>query len=144
MGRLVAQVVYPLLGVTANNCDCVSDVLRLVGLGSLVEQWGVERLVPVRELAAAQVQALGLARVFFHQPKLVFMDEATSLLDTALEARLLVECLKQGISMMAVCHRASAVGFHDSILNYGSQHTGCARLHDALISVGREYCERAR
>ena len=137
-------MVYPLLGVTADNYGRVSDVLRLVGLGSLVEQWGVEQLAPVGELTAAQVQALGLARVFFHQPKLVFMDEATSLLDTALEARLLGECLKQGISMMAVCHRASAVGFHDLTLEYGSQHTGCVRLHDASAWVVSTVSEQDR
>ena len=76
------------------------------------------------------MQALSFARMLFHGPAIVFMDEATSSLDVSLESRLLKDCCNRGISMISVCHRDSALGYHHRMLRYTSQYTGSKELHD--------------
>ena len=68
--------------------------------------------------------------MLFHGPAIVFMDEATSSLDVSLESRLLKDCCNRGISMISVCHRDSALGYHHRMLRYTSQYTGSKELHD--------------
>ena len=127
------QVVYPLREseLPTGSDGLIESVLHLVGLRSVVDKWSLDgRTVWLSTLAAGQMQALGFARVFYHSPAIVFMDEATSMLDVALEARLLQQCRMRQISIVGVCHRASAMGFHDHCLEYTGENTGSARLHD--------------
>ena len=46
------------------------------------------------------------------------MDEATTFLDPLTEARLLSECNARKVTIVGVCHRESAVGFHRRVLRY--------------------------
>lgn len=63
-------------------------------------------------LSAGEVQRLNLARVLYHQPRLVFLDEATTALPRDMEQKILQEFIAQSITMVTCGHRESLRHFH--------------------------------
>ena len=73
--------------------------------------------------SGGQLQRLHLARLFYHQPKLIFMDETTSALDLPTEAKILENIkshLKQSC-VIAIAHRDQFKNFADIILELKNQ-----------------------
>jgi ABC-type uncharacterized transport system fused permease/ATPase subunit len=71
-----------------------------------------------RILSGGEMQRLGFARLFYHQPAFAFMDEATSAMDIEMEQGLLQRCIDTGITMVSIVHRTSSVDLHNKILCY--------------------------
>jgi ATP-binding cassette subfamily B protein len=69
-------------------------------------------------LSAGEAQLVAFARVFLQDPGLVILDEASSRLDPATEARLerAVERLLRGRTAIVVAHRLATVQRADEIL----------------------------
>ena len=94
------QVVYPL---TRPPCDptIIHSLLSSVGLGHIVDRYdgGVEvgnRNIPtdwVGTLSPGEMQRLCIARVLYHCPRLVLLDEPCSAMDDG-SAREMLELLK--------------------------------------------------
>lgn len=63
-------------------------------------------------LSAGEVQRLNLARVLYHQPRLVFLDEATTALPRDMEQKILEEFMARSITMVTCGHRESLRHFH--------------------------------
>lgn len=93
-------------------------------------------------LSAGEAQLLGLARVFLQNPRLVILDEASSRLDPATEARLerAIDRLLAGRTAVIIAHRLNTLRRVDQILvleagrpvEYGAR----ARLE---VEPGSEY-----
>ncbi len=74
-------------------------------------------------LSAGQKQRLSLARALLRKPKVLFLDEATSNLDTETEGRLVktLSELKGQLTIIAVTHRQSLTAIADKVFHLDSQ-----------------------
>jgi ATP-binding cassette subfamily B protein len=81
------------------------------GLGTKLESGG-------SRLSAGEAQLLAFVRVFLHNPGLIILDEASSRLDPATEARLdrAIEGLLRGRTAIIIAHRLGTVQRADRIL----------------------------
>ena len=98
------------------------------GLETLIGRYGVR-------LSGGQRQRLAVARMVLSDPKIVILDEATSSLDTATEARLhtAMQTFLQGRTTLIIAHRLSAVRQADRVLVFEDGHIVEEGQHDELI-----------
>lgn len=75
-------------------------------------------------LSLGEQQRLAFARVLLANPKLVLLDESTSALDLANEARLYMLLIARGLGVVSVGHRDSLIQFHTRRLILGGQGLG--------------------
>jgi putative ATP-binding cassette transporter len=110
LGSLRSALFYP--AVVQSNEDAAS-VMRLCQLGHLLDRFD-EVNDWSRILSLGEQQRLGIARVLLNRPQVVFLDEASSAMDEALERAmylLLRESLPETI-LVSVGHRSSLLEFH--------------------------------
>lgn len=128
---LVSQEVQLFRGTLRNNLtffdDSVTDARVMEVLGELDMLGWLERLeqgldTPIdsggRNLSAGEAQLIAFARVFLLDPGLVVLDEPSSRLDPATEARLGVamERLLAGRTAVIIAHRLETVERVDEII----------------------------
>jgi putative ATP-binding cassette transporter len=117
MGTLAEAVMFP----DKHNPELESqleNVLRACNLEAFIPRLH-ETAHWSEQLSPGEQQRIAFARVLLHKPDWVFLDESTSMLDTANESRLyhlIREQLPQ-CTMISVGHHASVDAFHDHILN---------------------------
>eukprot|EP00892_Ulva_mutabilis_P009083 jgi/Ulvmu1/6547/UM003_0181.1 len=87
------------------RCAAANDGSAL----SMVADWSAR-------LSLGEQQRLAFARVLLAAPALVLLDESTSALDLANEARLYGILRERGVAYISVGHRDSLRGFHDDTL----------------------------
>ena len=68
-------------------------------------------------LSPGQRQLLVCARIFVHAPSLVLLDEATSAMPAADEARIYAQLRALGIAFVSIGHRASLEPHHDEVID---------------------------
>jgi ATP-binding cassette subfamily B protein RaxB len=75
-------------------------------------------------LSGGQKQRLMIARALYRKPKLLIMDEATSHLDLANEAKVNASIKRLGITRIVVAHRRDTIAMADQVirLENGSLH----------------------
>lgn len=119
LGSLRGQMTYPKSYGDGDEDARLAALLKLVELDWLLQTWSLDEVINWPEvLSGGEMQRIGFARMFFHNPHFVIMDEATSALDIPIEARLLFEIRKRGISMISVVHRESTLPFHGMQLHF--------------------------
>ena len=84
-------------------------------------------------LSLGEQQRLAFARVLLANPALVLLDESTSALDLANEARLYKLLIARGMSIVSVGHRDSLKQFHDRQLELGGTGAQPAALDAAPV-----------
>lgn len=111
-GSLAAQVVYPSLVTEVDATEgSIEEILEAVGLKDVLGRWGLHRVANWElVLSGGECQRLGFARLLFHKPKYAIMDESTSALDLALEAKCMG--LIDKISLLSVATRPSMRKYH--------------------------------
>ena len=67
-------------------------------------------------LSGGQKQRVLLARALYRQPALLVMDEGTSHLDAALEARVNAAIAALGITRIIIAHRKETIANADTVL----------------------------
>lgn len=123
LGTLRDQLLFP---VSDSSFKYLSDekllsYLEDVSLADLPERTGGFGVCCdwADVLSSGEQQRLAFARLFLHEPNMVFLDEATSALDLENESRL-YSLLKRKIdTYISVGHRLSLVKFHTYILEFG-------------------------
>lgn len=127
------QLLYPLLdtdggsddrgaGVSSASNEALRDALDAVGLSGLVARvGGLHTPRSPQEwhatLSPGQRQLLICARIFVHRPALVLLDEATSAMPAADEARIYAKLKARGTAYVSIGHRASLEPHHDEIID---------------------------
>lgn len=95
-------------------------VLGELGLGSWVAHLpqGLDSPISPASLSAGEAQLLALARVFFRDPGLVILDEASSRLDQATEALVsqALQRLLAGRTAIIIAHRLATLAHVDQVL----------------------------
>ncbi len=127
LGTLRQVLAYPDDGTKIPD-DKLKSALEKVGLGPLASELDVTDLWSQR-LSLGEQQRIAFARVFLAEPKVVFLDEASSALDEASEARfyrMLREAPWQP-TIVSVGHRSTLKALHEHTLDL----TGLSRLRTA-------------
>ncbi|MDR3463468.1 MAG: ABC transporter ATP-binding protein/permease, partial [Beijerinckiaceae bacterium] len=112
IGTLLAVVSYPEAAGTYDD-ETVRSVLRDVGLGHLDRFLDIDDNWTQR-LSGGEQQRLAIARALLAQPDWLFLDEATSSMDTALETKI-YECIARRLpkaTVVSIAHRASLRDHH--------------------------------
>ena len=89
---------------------CIDDFVQALPMGynSLVGDMG-------SVMSAGQAQRVLLARVFYKQPKLIFLDEATANLDGETERRVLENLSGCGATIVIVSHRSAPIAIANRV-----------------------------
>jgi putative ATP-binding cassette transporter len=91
----------------------IRDALRAAQLGDLTGELDVEDNWPQR-LSGGEQQRLAIARAILAKPDWLFLDEATSAMDEAMEAEIyeILAGKLPGTTIVSIGHRASLARFH--------------------------------
>ena len=95
-------------------------------------------------LSGGQLQRIAIARVLLKNPKIVLLDEATSAIDSAIEAQIqeAFRKLSQGRTTFVIAHRLSTIVEADQILVIEKgQIIERGRHHELLEIMGGKYSE---
>jgi ATP-binding cassette subfamily B protein len=135
----------------ARVLDAIRDLELEEWYRSLSEGLDTQLETGGKGLSAGQAQLLALTRVFLHDPGLVILDEASSRLDPATEARIerAVDKLLEERTAIVIAHRLSTVHRADEVMileqglvcEYGGRERLAAdpssRFHN-LLTLGLE------
>jgi ATP-binding cassette, subfamily B, bacterial MsbA len=92
------------------------DALKKAGLSEFCRV--LDSSVPA--LSGGQKQRIHLARLFYHEPKLVLIDEGTSALDIDTERFFMANLkalIQKGCAVLMIAHRPSVLEFADQIID---------------------------
>jgi ATP-binding cassette subfamily B protein len=133
------------LGRADIDDERVTEAARRVGADAFVRRLpaGYAELLGERgtSISTGERQLLSFARALAFDPQVLILDEATSSVDSALEARIeeALRTLMRGRTSLIIAHRLSTVQSTDRILVL---HHGVLReegTHDALLRAGGLY-----
>lgn len=99
--------------IDASSTKRVEDCLKLVGLGNRMTHMSAE-------MSGGEQQRVAIARAMAHHPNIIFADEPTAELDSAMAARV-TALLKdmahnEGITVLMTTHDVGLMGAADSII----------------------------
>ena len=97
-------------------------------------------------LSGGQKQRISIARVFLKNPKILILDEATSVLDTVTEQRIQASLdeLSEGRTTIIIAHRLSTVKNADVIAVVEGEHIVEMGSHSELMAKNGEYAALCR
>lgn len=134
LGSVVVEIVK-LVREAAILSDAISFIDRLeYGLATTVGSTG-------NLMSGGQKQRIALARALIKDPKILILDEATALLDSASEKRIqaAVEKLAAGRTLISIAHRLSTVRNADDIIVMRHGRIIEQGTHVRLMDLGGEY-----
>lgn len=106
-------------GIRSGYKERVEECLRMVGL------WDRRRHMPA-ELSGGEQQRVAIARAMAHRPRIIFADEPTAELDSAMGAevaRLFKEmCEKEKITIIMTTHDVGLMGAGDLVIELENGH----------------------
>lgn len=114
LGSFRQQLLYSSRDLKPND-DELAEVLQKVGLRSLLSRVGgfdVE-MDWLNTLSLGEQQRIAFARLFLANPKMAFLDEATTALGLENERELYALLMNTGKSYISIGHRASLVPYHN-------------------------------
>ncbi|KAJ1481488.1 hypothetical protein T484DRAFT_1807174 [Baffinella frigidus] len=76
-----------------------------------VRDWG-------KDLSPGQKQKLSFARLFYHRPKFVVLDECTNGISPDVEQALYDRCTRMNLGIFSISHKIELKAFHDFELHY--------------------------
>nr|WP_314072756.1 ABC transporter ATP-binding protein/permease [uncultured Roseococcus sp.] len=117
LGSLRTAVAYP-AGADAFDDAAMVEALKKVGLERLGKQLDEEERWD-RVLSLGEQQRLAFARLLLHQPRWIFMDEATAALDEANQdamMKLVLDELPEA-ALISIGHRPGLAAFHTRSLD---------------------------
>merc|ERR1712232_432094 len=77
-----------------------------------------------KDLSPGQKQRLAFARLFFHQPSFVVLDECTNGISPDVEHDLYDRCTKLNLAVFSISHKIELKLFHDYELHYNGDLEG--------------------
>lgn len=98
--------------------DLDSELQGIMGtlkLDYLIEReggWTAESGRWEDRLSLGEQQRIGMGRVYFHKPSMVFLDECTNATSADIESSLYDECQRYGMTIITTSQRAALVQFH--------------------------------
>lgn len=104
-------------GIRSDRAKRVEECLHMVGLGGRLKHMPFE-------LSGGEQQRVAIARAMAHRPRILFADEPTAELDSAMGAevtRLFQElCRKEGVTVVMTTHDVGLMGAGDIVVELES------------------------
>ena len=137
LGTLADQVTYPdFIPVeerTEEDEARLQSMLDLVGIGYLVERWGGDadethyedhkgwdHLVRWEDvLSLGEQQRMGVARMYYHNPKFAVLDECTSAVSVDVEEKLYSAAVARGITCITLSQHMTLPKFNPQQITIG-------------------------
>ncbi|KAJ6156729.1 hypothetical protein N7497_005614 [Penicillium chrysogenum] len=125
VGTLRDQVIYPHTEIDmreAGETDAsLQKILDDAHLGYLPQREGGwdARKEWKDVLSGGEKQRMGMARLFYHEPRYAFMDEGTSAVSSDVEGLLYDNAKERGITLITISTRASLKKYHTYNLTLG-------------------------
>jgi ATP-binding cassette, subfamily D (ALD), peroxisomal long-chain fatty acid import protein len=125
IGTLRDQVIYPHteMDMQENNRRDheLEQILEDAKLGHLLAREGGwdTRKEWKDVLSGGEKQRMGIARLFYHEPRYAFLDEGTSAVSSDVEGLLYERCKEKGIAVITLSTRASLRKYHTYNLQLG-------------------------
>lgn len=129
-GTLRDQVIYPHTEVDMKDSRRrdfeLSQVLEDARLGYLPDREGGwdTRKDWKDVLSGGEKQRMGIARLFYHEPRYAFVDEGTSAVSSDVEGLLYERAKAKGITLITISTRASLKRYHTYALTLGLGEAG--------------------
>eukprot|EP00512_Aurantiochytrium_limacinum_P013995 CAMPEP_0171572062 /NCGR_PEP_ID=MMETSP0961-20121227/3878_1 /TAXON_ID=87120 /ORGANISM="Aurantiochytrium limacinum, Strain ATCCMYA-1381" /LENGTH=1321 /DNA_ID=CAMNT_0012126795 /DNA_START=328 /DNA_END=4290 /DNA_ORIENTATION=+ len=122
LGSLQANMLYPLLEHQAEKIPDaqLEALMHKVDLGYLLDREDVREGREVdwdAILSMGEKQRLAMARVFFHKPQFLILDECSSGVSASLERRFYEQLEAEGVTCITISHRPVLERYHDVVLN---------------------------
>mmetsp|Transcript_37347 Transcript_37347/g.72944 ORF Transcript_37347/g.72944 Transcript_37347/m.72944 type:complete len:685 (+) Transcript_37347:209-2263(+) len=86
-----------------------------------IRDWG-------KDLSPGQKQKLAFARLFYHKPSFVVLDECTNGISPDVEQSIYTKCSEMGLGVFSISHKIELKGFHDFELRYKGDTVGSWEL----------------
>ncbi|MCL2227041.1 MAG: ATP-binding cassette domain-containing protein [Oscillospiraceae bacterium] len=90
-------------------------------------------------LSGGQKQRIEMARVFLNNPSVIFLDEATSAIDSENRGYIEQSIVERGCSCVVVTHDVSRLGDYDEIILLNKGKVSHRGTHDELLRSSPEY-----
>ena len=117
---LFGRLAYGEVGAEETVGAAVTDVLEQLGLCQTVTKVGLDYQVGIggKRLSSTQRQKLGLARALLKNPDLLIVNEATAVMDSQTQVKLMKSILesRQGQGIVWVMNRAQGAKQFDNVL----------------------------
>jgi len=120
--------------------DDVHEAARTAGADRFITELpqGYDTVVGERgvTLSGGQRQRVALARALVGQPRVLFLDDATSAVDPVVEAQIL-DNLRHGLqlTLLVVAHRLSTIKLADRVVFIADGRVRAQGSHDELLSI---------
>ncbi|KAJ5914422.1 ABC transporter N-terminal [Penicillium tannophilum] len=125
VGTLRDQVIYPHTeidmheaGETDSNLQKILDAAHLGYLPAREGGWDARKEWK-DVLSGGEKQRMGMARLFYHEPRYAFLDEGTSAVSSDVEGLLYERAKERGITLITISTRASLKKYHTFSLSLG-------------------------
>ena len=139
-GTVASNIAYAKQDATREELE---EAARLVGaydtLAALEGDFDAKVEEEGRNLTAAERQLIALARSVLAAPDILVLDEATSSLDAATEAKVIDAVLDLGITTVLVTHRLPLAERADFVLMLDGGKVIAAGTHTELVASGESY-----
>lgn len=90
-----------------------------------------------KDLSPGQKQKLAFARLFYHAPKFVVLDECTNGISPDVEQDLYDRCTALGLAIFSISHKIELKEFHDYELHYNGDANGSWTMHKCSETRGK-------
>ena len=160
MGTLRDQIIYPdshadMVGKDISDLDleAILDIVKLEYIPSREGGWETRKEWK-DVFSGGEKQRVGMARMFYHNPRYAVLDEATSAVSQDVEALMYEKAKAAGISMrilvrmltlalVTISHRPTLLKYHQYQLRLGTGDEGYGwELHQLSSAQGRMTIEK--
>ena len=137
-GTLRDQVIYPHSEMdmrdAARRDHGLQGILEDVRLGYLVEREGGwnARKDWASVLSGGEKQRISFARILYHEPSYVVIDEGTSAVSSDVEGLLYEKCKERGVTLLTISTRVSLKRYHTWNLDLGQEDEGVDWIFDRI------------
>ncbi|KAJ1342803.1 hypothetical protein BSLG_002622 [Batrachochytrium salamandrivorans] len=125
IGTLRDQIIYPHsykdMQASKRTDDELLEILKLVYLDYIPSrEGGMDSVKEWKDVfSGGEKQRIQLSRLFYHKPRFVVLDEATSAVSTDVEALLYTSAKEAGMTLITISHRPSLFKYHPYLLRVG-------------------------